>query len=428
MSAYAESESMALKRLKVALKRKDWQMFEYGLSRTIDLINSGTKISEIQEWYRILEHANNEPVPEEQLEKLSNIVENILSPAAGVTVEKETQVTQAEGETDAHTEVTKTITLSKTPDIPIVVYIHEDISPEQSKIIRKVRYNLNKLCLDPDADIDKSFLPSLSRLIKSFNSPLSELNGLGNLLKNYPEPGIIITTSYNSQIINILEENEINYSIEGVTKPEGEGFWKVYPLSGMTSIYWCPECNSRTFYHNKGESIVTICKKCSSPAYPDLYLMNSNYSQINPALWYQTFRSLANSSNWLFVSPPNAQEQQPLSNLVLDACYDAIIKNAFIVSTNSDLGTWWKNRIASTNPKASVSPVCYNIDIAFNNYITAVLKQSQEQIAAVESKINQETQPALQKPEIHTITVPEEQVILPTSNDEPDAFPEDSEY
>lgn len=367
---YAESESMALKRLKVALKRKDWQMFDYGLSRMVDLLNSGTKVSELQEWYKILDLAKTEKAPEDLAKKLAQIMESILAPPPAMP----------QAPTDSAT--TKTTVTTKftppkiapsakvrTPDIPFVICIDSITSTEQTNIIQKLRHNLNKIALEQDTKLDSGFLTELSKLLKSLDKSNQELNGLETFLNSYPEPGAIITTNLDSEVIKILNKFNIDYSIDDVKKSSTDRAWKIYPLGGLTSIFWCPSCNTRSFYPNSSNTVVSVCKKCSSAAYPDLYPIASNNPQANPKLWYRAYETLINSASWLLISPPNINEKQAIAQLISEACNQAIIDNAYIVSNKSEVGTWWRNQLEENISNCNVAPVCFNVEILLNNYI-----------------------------------------------------------
>lgn len=374
--AYAESESMAIKRLKVALKRKDWQMFEYGLSRTIDLLSSGTNITEIQEWYKILDNAKAENAPEEPLKKLASIIESILTPGSAPSAPSDSSTKSSDTIKFTQPKISAPMSIVKAPDIPFVIFLNGYINEEQTKIVEKLRYKMLQMSVEPEIKIEPDFLSGLSTLIAELDGSNQELNGLEELLNKYPKPGIIITTGYDSEIIKILKKNEINYSIEGVKKPSSDKHWKVYPLAGMSSIFWCPACNSKSFYHNFSQTVIATCKKCSAPAYPDLHLINTSHTQVNPKLWYMTYKILVNSANWLLISPPDASDNKPVSQLLLEACDKAVIENAFIVSNKSEIGTWWRNKLEETNSNANVAPVCFNVEILYNNYIKIPEKET----------------------------------------------------
>jgi hypothetical protein len=367
--AYAESESMAIKRLKVALKRKDWQMFEYGLTRTLDLINSGTKISEIQEWYKILDSAKTERVPDDLIQKLTNIIESILTPGQSPT-HTQPQQTSTTAETTSFTPPPiAPMGRVKPPEVPFVIFIDNDISTEDTRIIQYLRHNLNKLELDPDTKLDAGYLNEAAKLLKSLDKTYQELNGLGELLATYPKPGIIITSNYDSEIIKILHKNDIDFSINNIKKASSDKHWKIFPLGGMTSIFYCPTCGTRTFSYNLSKTIIGVCKKCSSAAYLDLYPIDVNNTQVDPKNWYMAYKALTNSENWLLISPPNITEKVTVSRLLVEATSNAIISNAYIVSNKSEIGSWWRNKLEESITSANVAPVCFNVEILLNNYI-----------------------------------------------------------
>ena len=366
---YAESESMALKRLKVALKRKDWPMFEYGLSRVEDMLNSGTKISEIQAWYKILEAAKQEQLPREHIQKLSTIIENIMQAGSTKSPAPETQPGMTDKTPYSKPSIVAPRSIVKSPDIPFTIYIDDPVSPEQVVAIEKLHHTLNKIVLEGETSIDISILSGIAKLIKSSEDLKQEFTGLEDLLISYPDPGIIVTTGLNSKIIDIFHKNNIAYGIEGIKQASSDKHWKIYPLGGMLSIFWCPTCNTKSFYPNSALSVVSICQKCSSPAYPSLYLTNSDNTLSSTRLWYLAYHALTNSANWLIISPPDSSEKSAAFRLLLEASHNSIMENAFLVSNKSETGTWWRNKLEETNPNANVAPVCFNVEILYNNYI-----------------------------------------------------------
>ena len=405
--AYAESESMALKRLKVALKRKDWQFFEYGISRTNEMINSGTKISEIQQWYELLDTAKKENAPEAEIIKLSTIIEGILTPAQSnihetkATTEPEhyemleeqpvpsieIEVLDYHNTPDSVNTYTETITqeepniynannqfttenytsmyapsetiidstneslLTKieSKKIPLTIFINKNISSDQTKLIDSIRYDINKLGNESAEHIDFKFLSTLSNLFVNIKKEEEEIENLIKLMKTCNEPGIIITSSYSSTLTNLLAENNIDFCIDKVKEPQTTSYWKIYPLRGSSSIFWCPKCKNKTFYNNDEKTLVTTCNKCYEPAYPDLYAINSNNPQTEAKSWYHAYAALSNSENWLLVSPPKNTENEIIYDLISTALSNTKLNLAYIVSNDSKTRDHWNNNFNKTN-------------------------------------------------------------------------------
>ena len=137
---YAESESMALRRLRVAFKRKDWQMFDYSLIRAIDFLQSGTPSDYAKDWYDLLDQMKADAAPEELTQKYTNILETFLKPPISqITVEPEKVAPVV-----IQPKTTKPEKIP-TPDIPLVIFIGSKFMPEHSRIIKKLHYNLLKL-------------------------------------------------------------------------------------------------------------------------------------------------------------------------------------------------------------------------------------------------------------------------------------------
>ncbi|MGD9580019.1 MAG: hypothetical protein AB7V50_01485 [Vampirovibrionia bacterium] len=422
---YAESESMALKRLKVALKRKDWQFFDYGITRTHELIKSGTKISEIQQWYELLDTAKKENVPPEHTDKLSSIINNILTPAQTSQKDSEPVLTaepsyithrieptsinieeieqesiieeepeeivfsepEPEEEPEDYTEQTSYIEENTEinfeessvneviqPEIiskpvikrknPLTIFINKEISSDQTIIIDTIKYYISKLNFEYDQVKDLNFLSTLSNLLNKIEK--EEIGSLIKLIRNCNEPGVIITTSYSSQLTNLLTENDIDFEIEGIKEAKTDNYWKIHPLRGLTSIFWCPKCKNKTFYNNDDKTITTICSNCNEPAYPDLYAINSTTPDTNPREWYHSYQILTNSDSWLLVSPPKNTENKIIYDLLATASSNCKLKYTYIVSNDSKTREHWE---ATLNETESQTTSYTNLSELINNHL-----------------------------------------------------------
>jgi hypothetical protein len=367
--SYTESESMALKRLKVALKRSDWQLFEYGLTRTNELISSGAQMTEIQEWYRMYENSKAENIPQDLQKILGQIVESI-APEQSTQQRTPTSFTQPASETQKLTPAKSiTSTKIKTADTPFTVFYNSEISQDHFKTLTNLRLFLDNATINPDTQISTTLLSELSVLIHSLDKPNKELDGIEEFFKAYNNSGIIITTGIDSELINILEKNDIDYSIDNVKKPSSNKYWKIYPLGGLTSIFYCPSCKTRSYYHNEYNTVLATCNKCGKAAYPDIYITNIDNPTGNPKTWYMSYEALANAGNWLLLSPPNVNQKTLSNHLLTESCGKALANNVYIVSINSEIGGGWRNKIEETVSNCNVAPVCFNVEILFNNYI-----------------------------------------------------------
>lgn len=365
--SYTESESMAIKRLKVALKRQDWEMYEYGIIRTLELINSGIIISEIHEWHKVLEESKAEKAPTDLIGKLKTLIEAILA---------EKQEYAKSYEYKSQPEIVQPIDVNQeakpkiiTPNIPLTIFIDKIINIYETKAIKKMRDYLNRLSFEPDTKIDSSLLNEIAELIYKSEKDSAELKGLGELLKSYPGPGVIVTSSYSNEIITILKQNHIDFYIEGIHKPSSDTYWTVYPLAGLTSIFYCPACKTKSFYPEQIKSVLTTCNNCHSAAYADLYPVDTVEVLVNPRTWYLAYQALTSSTNWMLVSPPGVTEKPSIYNLLHEASLNTATSNTFIITESTELGNWWKNKIQENISGCNVTQPCFNIEIALKNYI-----------------------------------------------------------
>jgi len=369
--SHLESESMTIKRLEVALKKKNWQLLEYGISKAFELIKSETQILQPQQWANIAKKAESLNPPDELVKQLGEIVEHIISISNyEPSFEDESSLEQikvvepALKHVDITTHVRKVIPNSGSFAIVVDSYTSND----DTNTVFNFNHALNK-CLIKEVDkIDIELMNNLAKLVKNSHKRCEELEGINKFITSCNQPGSIITTGLNVEVIKILCRFNIDYTHENLMKPETANFWKLYPLAGLPSVFHCKTCNTRIFIEKAGNIVLTACPNCSGMSYPALYNVDTPGFQIHPAVWYTAYNALADANNWLLVLQSDMSNKKMVLKLIMDVYSKSNnLKNVYIVSNNTQVGEFWKNRLEKTNSKVAVGPVYFSVDLFLKN-------------------------------------------------------------
>ena len=388
---------MAIKRLKVALKRKDWSMFEYGLARIVELQNSGTPLVDISEWNSILVQTRSEKVPDNLLVKLESLIDHITpgepqplqslehspEPEENHFQEEHTpESTEENGHTEeqqAQNEVGESfppveqasasvIKRNMSNVIPLTVFINNYPGLEALKAVHKLRYAIQKIQLDEESSIEYSLLSDLSKLYSTLAKSKMSLDGLERVLTAESQAGVIVTTGYDAELIKLLEANNVDYTIDGIKEGKSSNAWKIYPLAGMSAIHYCPSCNSRTLSTSDFEKVIGSCNLCHSATLPDLYRIDTDFSEKSAYFWHKACTALEDAANLVLAYPPNYHDKNVVTNLILDTYRESYAEKVFVVTNNRDNANLWMKQLSEMGNKHLPSRLYYNFDALANNY------------------------------------------------------------
>lgn len=369
--SHLESESMTLKRLEVALKKKNWQLLEYGISKAFELINSGIQIIHIQEWAKLGERAKSMDSSEPLMNQLSEITDRIIqnsNPMPDSETIKAIERNEITSINPVQIDTIKQVKKIISPNSSFAVVIDSIISNDDSNTVFKLHNAFNMPSIKDDNKIEIELLNNLAKLVKSSNRSYEELEGFDKFITSCGRAGTIITTGYNVEVIKILNKCKIDYALENLKKPETNDFWKLYPLAGLSSTFYCISCNTKVFIEKSGNITLAACPNCSSMCYPLLYNVDTPGHQSHPALWYTAYNSLTEANNWLLILQSDMSNKRLALKLIMDAYNKSNnLHNIHIVSSNTKIADYWKNKLGKVSSKATVGAVYFNVDLFLKN-------------------------------------------------------------
>jgi len=334
---FPESETLSIKRLKVAIEKKNWDLLEKGLQKTIDLKRAGNKYRQVDLWQNLLLWSESEDIPPELWEKLSDFVDKLSEDVVSQSVQNSGVIEEYHEET------------SNLIDKNVAIVYNQAFDKNTLYLIRKHRINLNNIIHNPaNCNVNHKWMEELAELATDFDKPQDDLKGFISLVSLFRKNGSIITNSYSSNIHKMLVKADINVVYPG-TRPElkknGKN-WEYYPLGGTINSFACTNCAHRsikTEYHSK--TLVECCSKCKNPMYPDITCTSDTYPQVMPHVWYNAYERLVNSKIWVIISPPSHNDQISLRNLLLDAARHSDVDEVYLITHKFEVFELWKSKL-----------------------------------------------------------------------------------
>lgn len=344
MAPFPEQEPMAIKRIDVALKKRDWTLFKQGIIKISSMHESGTVWSDAEGWQELMNQAESDYIPPDLWEEFSRLTRSIIEsigdkeiadplPAYEETAEDISSISQDE----------------------VVIFYNQDVDLIQASAIKKHRITLNNLMYDSSRYApEPKWFEELSRLVNNLDKPNSDMTGFLSLISLYKNPGTIITASYDANIVKNFVKSNIEFSIPDIKQLHGtNNYWEIYPLGGLSCSYICSSCGYKavkTEFNSK--TIVGSCSKCAGPTYPDIIDINEETSEVNPKIWWKAFKKLSQATTWILVNPPSYNEKPLVRDLLKDAATN--VKQVYIVTPSFEVNEWWKNKLSKLLPDAEV--------------------------------------------------------------------------
>lgn len=366
---FPESESLSIKRLKVAIEKKNWDLLEKGIKKAMEMKNAGQKFSQIDLWQNLLLWAESEDVPPELWEKLSDFVDKLSGEINSSTAQNSEIISEYHEETSNLIEKDAVIVYNRSFDKKIM------------DLIRKHRLNLNNTIQNPEKNsFEHKWMQELAALATELDEPQDELKGFISLISLFKKNGSIITNSYSSNIHKMLVKADINVTYPG-SKPDNRKHGKkceLFPLGGTINSFVCTGCSHRsikTEYHSK--TLIECCSKCKSPMYPDITCTNDNYPQTIPHVWYGAYERLASSKIWVIISPPSHNDQISLRNLLLDAARVSCVEEIYLITHKFEVFELWKSKFINLIKKVDVKQSYSSIVSLLESYNEANIAEQQ---------------------------------------------------
>jgi hypothetical protein len=353
MTPFPEQEPMAIRRIEVALKKRDWILFKQGILKINSMHETGTLWSDVEGWQGLINQAESENIPPDLMEEFSLITKGIIESIdenTMIAAYTESENTQENIQEDIYPSENKIASEDK-----VAIFFNQDIDTNQSSAIKKHKITLNNIINNfLNYAPEPKWLEELSKLLHSFDKPNNDITSLVSILSFYKQSGTIITTSCDNNIVKALLNENIDFSIPDIKQLHGsDNYWELLPLGGLCCSYICSECGSRsvkTELHTT--TVVGSCSKCAGAIYPDITDICDDTAEVNPKIWWKAFKKLSDASTWILVNPPAFNEKALVKDLIKDAASDA--KKVYIITQNFEISEWWSKGLSKLMPEAEI--------------------------------------------------------------------------
>lgn len=393
MAPFPESESMTIKRLEVALRKKDMHLLKDGAYKLHEKFHTGHKFEFLSELEQILEYVNTHDIPQEIKEILCPTIdeiintkneqqETILQPvineediklqgpayeeyiAQQVQKEPENLVENTVEQDDFEHFETPVITQEnptrQTKEDSILFFYDDNSSDIDYSEIKNYRNRLNNLFSSQNHQDDYNLLKEIAVINNLVDTKIFDIDKILNMLKTSKYDVSFITTSQSQDLTKILKENEINFEIPFVQKidkniQEGQKTFDFIPMLGLSNIFVCSNCNSRNLKTDFSTKTLSVqCPNCDSASFPDLYAINSYNPDCNPIFWQRALKAFIKSDIWIIVNPPLDENKEIIFDFIKTASDCANPKRIYLFSKENDKREFYKNLFLKSLPDVQI--------------------------------------------------------------------------
>ncbi len=408
MAPFPESESMTIKRLEVALRKKDMHLLKDGAYKLHEKFHTGHKFEFLSELEQILEYVNTHDIPQEIKEILCPTIdeiinakneqqETILQPvineediklqgpayeeyiAQQVQKEPENLVESTVEQNDFEHFETPVIT-QENPTKEIkedrILFFYDDNSSDiDYSEIKNYRNRLNNLFSSQNHQDDYNLLKEIAVINNLVDTKIFDIDKILNMLKTSKYDVSFVTTSQSQDLTKILKEKEIDFEIPFVQKidkniQEGQKTFDFIPMLGLSNIFVCSNCNSRNLKTDFSTKTLSVqCPNCDSAAFPDLYAINSYNPDCNPIFWQRAFKAFVKSNIWVIVNPPLDENKEIIFDFIKTASDCANPKRIYLFSKENDKREFYKNIFLKSFPDVQILSSFANIEQLCQEFI-----------------------------------------------------------
>jgi len=355
MAPFPEQEPMTIKRIEVALKKRDWTLFRQGIIKINSMYESGTKWSDAEAWQNLMNQAESEYIPPDLWEEFSKITKNIIN-----SIDNSVQISLL----PAFQEDKKA---SNKYQGKVVIFYNKEINSDQIAAIKKHNVTLNNFIYNSSKYApEPEWFEDLSKLINNLDKPNNDMTDLLSLISLFENPGTIVTSSYDTDIIKNFAKSYIDFYIPEIKQSyEAENYWNIYPLGGLSCSYICSACGYKFLQTEfTSKTIVGSCSKCAGTTYPYIRDVNSETAEVNPKIWIGAYKKLSESSDWILINPPAYSEKPVISDLLEESAVN--VKKVYIVTPSFEVSEWWKNKLLKILPDVEIINNFSNISSLVN--------------------------------------------------------------
>ena len=425
MAPYPETETMTIKRIEVAIKKRDWSLLSEGLVKIREKFEINHRWEHNEQWRELLLQAEEAKLPDELWRSFCSTVSKILGDDVFTTPQeeqrkqisfdkkvftssyqhpssiaeeglkeqlKERQLSFSEpnkkeeivistsfsGEEKSQEFVKSDFSENAFKD-NVAIFYNEDVENSDIDLISAYRNGLN-LILDKKSNEYfplKTWFESLSYLVSSLNKPNTQMIEFLNAIKNVKVNGSIISAGYSSSVIQTMLKLGINFNISGFKESDkSENYFKYIPLGGVVNSYVCSSCGSKSLKTGSHfDAVIGCCKKCAGMIYPDIYDINSCYSTSSPKFWYTALNSLLNSKVWVLINPPYQSKLQVEDFLAYAISIASNLQRVYIIS-KAEIGSHWKYQIEENHSSVKVNDQYSSVSMFIEDFNSIELNKT----------------------------------------------------
>lgn len=390
MAPFPESESMTIKRLEVAIRKKDMHLLKDGAYKLHEKFHTGHKFEFISQLEQIYEYVKNHDIPEEIKDILCPTIKEIIQ-AKNDFIASFTQTPIKEediklqgpayeeyiAQQDIKNEPVrikesvlenneerqeKTLVVESNLNIKNnILFFYDDNSLDVNySEIKNYRNRLNNLFSSQNHQDDYNLLKEIAVINNLVDTKIFDIDKILNMLKTSKFNASFVTTSQSQELTKILKENEINFEIPFVQKidkniQEGQKTFDFIPMLGLSNIFVCSNCNSRNLKTDFSTKTLSVqCPNCDSAAFPDLYAINSYNPDCNPIFWQRALKAFIKSDIWIIVNPPLDENKEIIFDFIKTASDCANPKRIYLFSKENDKREFYKNLFLKSLPDVQI--------------------------------------------------------------------------
>ena len=414
MAPFPESESMTIKRLEVALRKRDMQLLKDGAYKLHEKFHTGHKFEFLSELEQILDYVKVANVPSEIMEILYPTIEEIINQETYKTNEKdalqlgdediklqgpayeeymaqqqlqtediplqEEIVEQNDKEDFKHFE-TPIVTLKQTEHKPYdetdnIVFFYDDNSSDVNyREIKNYRNKLNNLFSSQTQKDDCNILKEIALINNLVDTKIFDIDKILNMLKTSKNDVSFVTTCQSQYLTKLLQDLGINFKIPFVQKSEknadeNQKVFDFIPMLGLSNIFVCSNCNSRNLKADFSVKTLSMqCPNCDSAAFPDLYAINSYNPDCNPIFWQRAFKAFIKSNIWIIVNPPLDENKEIIFDFIKTIADCAEPERVYLFSKENDKREFYRNLFLKSFPSKEIISNFQNIEQLCQEFI-----------------------------------------------------------
>ena len=381
MAPYPETETMTLKRIEVAIKKRDWSLLSEGLVKIREKFDINHRWEHYEQWRELLLQAEEAKLPDELWRSFCSTISKILGNDVITLPQEQTPKPPLESTSfplkEEVAEQKSINSVEKSSRESIAVFYNEDIEENDMSLISSYRNGLN-LMIEKNNDYfpQKSWFENLSYLVSSLNKPNSQMIEFLHGIKDVKIKGAIISSGYSSSVVQTMLKSGINFGIPGFRESDkSENCIKYTPLGGLINSYICPSCGSKSLKTGSHfDAVVGCCKKCAGMIYPDIYDINSSLATSSPKMWYNALNSMINSKVWVMINPPyhsKTQVEEFLSYAINEA---ANLQRVYIIA-KAETGSYYRYQIEEKHPSVVVKDQYPSVSMFMGDFANIELEQ-----------------------------------------------------